>query len=44
MKDLGELLEVLADLTEKDDRTEVFLEIKDPPDDCALFQELEEKL
>ena len=44
MKDLGELLEVLADLTDRDDRTEAFLEIKDPADDCALLQEMNKKL
>lgn len=43
MKDLGELLEILADLTEKDGKTEAFLEIQDPPDDCALLQELDKK-
>ncbi len=43
MKDLGELMEVIADLVEQDSSTEVYLEINNPQDDCVLLQELNKK-
>ena len=43
MRDLEEFFEVLADVAEKDSRTEVFLEINEPVDECLLLKELENR-
>jgi hypothetical protein len=40
MKDLAELFEVIADLTENGDDTEVYLDIDDSLDDCAFVREI----
>lgn len=40
MKDLAELFEVIADLTESGDDTEAYLDIDDPLDDCAFVREI----
>lgn len=43
MKALGELFEVLAGVASQGERTEAFLEILDPADDCPFVQELRNK-
>lgn len=43
MKALGELFEVLAGVASPGERTEAFLEILDPADDCPFVQELKNK-
>lgn len=43
MKALGELFEVLDSVVSPGDRTEVYLEIADPEENCLLIQELKEK-
>jgi len=40
MKALGELFEVLDGVAKKGERTEAFLEIVDPDDDCPFIQEI----
>jgi hypothetical protein len=40
MKHLGELFETLATVVRQDDRTEAFLDIADPDQQCLLIQEL----
>lgn len=41
---LDELFEVLDSVVEKDDRTEIYLEITRPENDCALIDELNRKI
>jgi len=40
MKDLAELFEVIADLTESGDDTEAYVDIYDPLDDCTFIREI----
>ena len=44
LKDLGEFLEILSDITDIGSDTEIVLEINDPQDDCPFVRELQKGL